>query len=156
MYPVRPARRLARLLGWRACLILIVLSSACSAWVAAESVGLRVPDGFRVTEFADAKLANDIYCLTFDPRGRVVVSGPGYIRVLVDDGGDGRADRAIDLLTGLKDGPQGLFWEDKTLYFMADGGLRRVTIEDDRAIGPSELTRPMRTGGEHDSHAILR
>src|SRR5262249_16712597 len=150
------ARRSVHLPWWHACSILFVLSSWCPTCLAAESLGLRVPEGFRVTEFADAKLANDIYCLTFDPRGRAVVSGPGYIRVLVDDDGDGRADRAIDLVTGLKDGPQGLFWEDRTLYFMADGGLRRVTIEDDRPTGPSELIRRMKTGGEHDSHAMVR
>src|SRR5438552_10552229 len=39
--------------------------------------GLKVPPGFEVTEFADAKLANDIYCMTLDPKGRVVVSGRG-------------------------------------------------------------------------------
>jgi glucose/arabinose dehydrogenase len=114
-----------------------------------------VPAGFQITEFADAKLANDIYCLTFDPRGRVLVSGPGYIRLLIDDG-NGRANRAVDLVPGLKDGPQGLSWEGDTLYFMADGGLRRVTIENDKPTGPPELIRRIKTGGEHDGHAILR
>jgi hypothetical protein len=37
-----------------------------------HSLGLRVPDGFEVTEFADSSLANDIYCLTLDSKGRVV------------------------------------------------------------------------------------
>jgi hypothetical protein len=31
--------------------------------------GLRVPPGFEVTEFADSSLANDIFCLTLDPKG---------------------------------------------------------------------------------------
>src|SRR3974377_1805490 len=47
--------------------------------------GLRVPAGFEVTEYAGSDLANDIYCMTLDPSGRVVVSGRGYIRVLVAD-----------------------------------------------------------------------
>ncbi|HMF14245.1 MAG TPA: c-type cytochrome [Gemmataceae bacterium] len=139
-----------------ACLLFFVFSSSCPPCLGGELSGLRLPAGFQVTEFADAKLANDIYCLTFDPRGRVVVSGPGYVRLLIDGGGDGRADRAVDLVPGLKDGPQGLFWEGDTLYFMADGGLRRVRIEDDKPAGPAELVRRMKTGGEHDSHAILR
>ncbi len=48
--------------------------------------GLRIPDGFEVTEYAGSDLANDIYCMTIDPQGRVVVSGRGYTRILVDDG----------------------------------------------------------------------
>ena len=36
--------------------------------------GLRVPPGFEVVEYADSKLADDIYCMTLDPQGRVIVS----------------------------------------------------------------------------------
>jgi len=51
--------------------------SLCPLCFGGEFSGLRVPNGFEVTQFADAKLANDIFCMAFDPRGRVVVSGPG-------------------------------------------------------------------------------
>jgi putative heme-binding domain-containing protein len=138
----------------RLSLAVTVLLSLCPLCHCGEFSGLRVPDGFEVTQFADAKLANDIFCMTFDPRGRVVVSGSGYIRLLVER--DGRAEQAIDLVQGLKGGPQGLFWEGDTLYFTADGGLRRQTIKDDKPIGGSELIRRMKTGGEHEAHAILR
>src|SRR6266704_2739358 len=84
--------------------------------------GLRVPAGFEVTEFADSRLANDIFSMTVDPRGRIVVAGPGYIRILVDDDGDGKADRAIDFAAGPKQGAQGLLWEGSALYFTGDGG----------------------------------
>src|SRR5438128_4719753 len=119
--------------------------------------GLRVPDGFEVTEFADGKLANDIFCMTVDPRGRVLVSGRGYLRILVE-GKDGRAERALDFAAGPKDGAQGLLWEGDTLYFTGDGGLRRYHDRDGdgRADGPSELIRKLKTGGEHDAHAIRR
>src|SRR5205814_2059065 len=83
--------------------------------------GLRVPPGFEVVEFADSKLANDIYCLTIDPKGRVIVSGRGYSRILVDDDGDGKADRAIDFAHEPADGAMGLCWEKDTLYFTGDG-----------------------------------
>jgi putative heme-binding domain-containing protein len=113
--------------------------------------GLRVPDGFEVTEFADSTLANDIYCLTLDPKGRVVVSGRGYIRLLLDDNGDGRADRAP------KDGAMGLFWEDNTLFCMGDGGLRRYRdAGGDGRRRSSELLHPFKTGGEHSAHAMRR
>src|ERR1700730_9569286 len=72
--------------------------------------GLRVPDGFEVVEYADSKLANDIFHMTIDPRGRVVVSGAGYIRVLVDDKNEGKAARAIQV-AAVKDGAQGMLWE---------------------------------------------
>src|SRR5579871_2717708 len=123
----------------RSSLVLLVAVSAVAP-AAADNIqlGLRVPPGFEVTEFADSKLANDIFCMTLDPKGRVVVSGRGYIRILVDDDGDGRADRAIDFADGPKDGAQGLFWEGTSLYVMGDGGLRRYRDEDGdgKADGP--------------------
>jgi putative membrane-bound dehydrogenase-like protein len=117
-----------------------------------------VPDGFEVIEYADGKLANDIFCMTVDPKGRLVVSGRGYIRTLIDDDGDGRADRAVEFAAGPKDGAMGLLWEGDTLYFTGDGGLRRYRDRngDGRADGPSELIRKLKTGGEHDAHAIRR
>src|SRR5262245_41067923 len=104
-------------------------------------LGLRLPDGFEVTEFAGPSLADDIFSFTFDPHGRVVVSGRGYIRILVDDDQDGRADRAIDFADAPADGAQGMFWEGTSLYVTGDGGLRRFRDEngDDRADGTSEL-----------------
>src|SRR5437660_12400011 len=94
----------------------ILLAALVHAPLRAENIqhGLRVPPGFEVTEFADSKLANDIFSMTLDAQGRVVVSGRGYIRILVDDDNDGRADRAIDFADGPKDGPQGLLWERST------------------------------------------
>ncbi len=122
------------------------------------SLGLRLPPGFAVTEVADSTLANDIYRMTLDPRGRVVVAGRGYIRTLIDDNGDGRADRAVDFADGPRDGAMGLLWEDDTLYVTGDGGLRRYRDRDGdgRADGPSDLIRAMKTGGEHNAHAIRR
>jgi putative membrane-bound dehydrogenase-like protein len=142
----------------RLCIPFVVACLFCLSHVSAagEFHGLRVPDGFEVTEFADGKLANDIFCLTVDPRGRVIVSGRGYIRILVDDDGDGRADRVIDFAV-TKDGAQGLLWEGSSLFFTADGGLRRYREgSDGKADGPSELIRAFKTGGEHDAHAIRR
>ncbi len=111
--------------------------------------GLRVPDGFEVTEYAGSDLANDIYCMTIDPQGRVIVSGRGYVRILVDDG-KGKASRAIDFLAGPKDGAMGLLWEGDSLFVVGDGGLRRYRD------GKPELIRALKTGGEHDAHALRR
>jgi putative membrane-bound dehydrogenase-like protein len=137
---------------------LLLCATLMSAAPAGGELGLRVPPGFAVHEFAGSALANDIYRMTLDPRGRVVVAGRGYIRTLVDDGGDGRADRAIEFADGPRDGAMGLLFEGDTLYVMGDGGLRRYRDRDGdgRADGPSELIRAMKTGGEHNAHAIRR
>jgi putative heme-binding domain-containing protein len=112
--------------------------------------GLRVPPGFEVVEVADSKLANDIFCMTFDPAGRVVVSGRGYIRILTDG-------HAIEFAPSPRDGAQGLLWEGANLFVTGDGGLRRFhTTDGDHADGPSELIRKMRTGSEHNAHALRR
>lgn len=137
---------------------LFLLSIAAGQSAAADPVaGLRVPPGFEVREFAGDDLAHDIFTMTLDPRGRVVVAGRGYIRLLLDDDGDGHADRAVQIADHPKDGAMGLLWEGDTLYAVGDGGLRRFKIgPDDKAVGPSDLIRPLKTGGEHHAHALRR
>src|ERR1041385_6620567 len=137
-------------------LILALLLFKLSA-LTALAQSLKAPPGFEVSEFADHTFANDIHCMTIDPRGRPVVSGRGYIRILVDDDGDGKADRALDFASSPKDGAMGLHWEGDSLFVTGDGGLRRFTTRDgDKADGPSTLIRAMKTAGEHTSHAIRR
>ena len=70
------------------CLVAAALPAA-----AAEPIGLTVPEGFEVSLFADDDLAHDIYSLTIDSFGRVVVSGPGYVRILIDANGDGKLSK---------------------------------------------------------------
>src|SRR5438034_544638 len=79
---------------WKISMTPIILLGLALAAPPAE--GLRVPDGFEVTEYSGSDLANDITCMTLDPKGRIVVAGRSYIRVLTGDK-DGRATRAIDV-----------------------------------------------------------
>lgn len=119
--------------------------------------GLRLPAGFEATLFADDQLAADIHCLTLDPTGRVVVSGRGYLRVLIDEDEDGKADRALDFRDAPRDGAHGLFWEKSDLYCVGDGGLRVYRNAD--GVGrhqPSQLLFRCRTGSEHMAHTINR
>ena len=120
--------------------------------------GLRVPAGFVVTEFADSTLANDILSMTVDSHGRIVVAGKGYIRILVDDDGDGKANRAIQFANSPREGAQGMLWEGNSLFVSGEGGLRRFHVSKDgnHAAWGAELIRAARTGGEHESHAIRR
>lgn len=137
----------------------VLLALLTSAAPAQQSVpGLRLPPGFEVVEFADSSVANDIFTMTLDPKGRVVVAGRGYLRILLDKDGDGKADGFLTVADAPKEGAMGLLWEGKHLYCIGDGGLRRFTDADGdgKADGPSELLHRLKTGGEHDAHAIRR
>ena len=132
-----------------------LLLLACSA---DPTAGLKVPDGFAVTQFAGPELANDIYRLHIDSDGRVLVAGKGYVRHLIDTDGDGKADKAVDVIPPPTDGPMGLLWEGDTLYMVSDGGLKRYRKVD--GTGPTkekpDLLLKLKTGGEHDAHAVRR
>ncbi len=138
-------------------LALTCWSSLCSLCLCGETPGLRLPEGFEITEWADSSLANDIHCLTVGPAGQVVVSGRGYVRLLVDEKGTGKATRGLDFAEAPRDGAMGLCWDGDDLYCMGDGGLRRYRQAGGEGRSrPSELLYRFRTGGEHSGHAILR
>src|SRR5690242_21408200 len=103
----------------------LLLLAAVPAAPPAPVTDLKPPPGFVAHLYSDQALANDIYTMAIDDAGRVLVAGRGYVRVLADDDGDGRADRAIDLIDGLKGGPMGLLAEGDSLYVVADGGPQR-------------------------------
>ena len=72
--------------------------------------------------------------------------------------GDGYADRAVDLIDGLKDGPMGLLAEGDSLFVVADGGLKRYRGYNgrDKLKGPPEVLLALKTTGEHEAHAVRR
>ncbi|MEC9055083.1 MAG: hypothetical protein VX633_07235, partial [Verrucomicrobiota bacterium] len=49
----------------------------------------RVPEGFEITRFAGDDLTHDTWAMTISEDGKVAVSGPGYIKVLLDTDKDG-------------------------------------------------------------------
>jgi putative membrane-bound dehydrogenase-like protein len=122
----------------------------------AEDLGLRVAPGFRVTLYADHELANDIFAMTLDSHGRVVVTGPGYIKVLHDTKGAGKADKATVFATP-PTGGMGLCFDGNDLYFCGAGWLSRYRDRDGkgRADGPPEHLLPL-AYGEHGGHAMRK
>jgi len=116
-----------------------------------------LPAGFEATLFADDTLAHDIFSLTFDSRGQVVVSGPGYVRALLDCDGDGRADAARQFSDFPKSGAQGLCFDGADLWLTGDNVLARLrdVNGDGQADGPPETIARIR-GGEHGGHAIVK
>ena len=124
--------------------------------LAADEIGVKVPDGFEVIEFAGDDLARDIYSMTIDSKGHVVVAGAGYVKILVDRDGDGKADEAKLFSELPKNGAQGMYFHGRSLVCIGDGGLLRLndTNGDDKADGPPDLFLKVKTGGEHDVHSI--
>ena len=58
-------------------------------------LGLRIAQGFEVRLYADQEIAPDVYSMTIDPSGQVVISSRGYIKRLIDSDGDGRAESDV-------------------------------------------------------------
>ncbi len=144
------------MVSWALFALLLGCGSLEATWAA--EVPLQVPQGFEVTQFADDALAHDIFAMTVDPQGRVVVSGRGYIKILVDADGDGRADEARLFADGPATGAQGLCFHGTDLLAIGDGALLRYRDRDGdgRADGPPDRFLKLRTGGEHHVHAIRR
>ncbi|MEK6263073.1 MAG: PVC-type heme-binding CxxCH protein [Planctomycetota bacterium] len=133
----------------------VALGSA-GAGLAADDLGVRVPEGFEVVEFAGDELAHDIYSMTIDSQGRVVVAGAGYVKILIDRDGDGKADEAKLFSDSPRNGAQGMFFHGRSLLCVGDAGLLRYRDAngDDQADGPPDVFLKTKTGGEHDVHSI--
>ncbi len=123
-----------------------------------DAVNLQAPPGFAVTQYADDQLAHDVFSLTFDAFGRVVVSGPGYVRILVDSNHDGVADTYKQFADGPATGAQGMCFRGRDLICTGDAGLIRYrdANSDDRADGPPDVFLKLKTGGEHHAHSVQR
>jgi putative membrane-bound dehydrogenase-like protein len=123
---------------------------------AEEDLGLRVAPGFRVTMFADENLANDIYAMTLDAKGRVVATSRGYIKTLEDSDGDGKADKAT-LFATTGTGGMGLCFDGSDLYFCGDGWFSRYRDSDGdgHADGPPERILPL-AFAEHGGHSMRK
>ncbi|HVJ69248.1 MAG TPA: PVC-type heme-binding CxxCH protein, partial [Caulifigura sp.] len=123
-----------------------------------DALGVRVPDGFEVSLYADNELASDIFSMTIDSFGRVVVSGPGYVRILIDADGDGRAESFKQFAEGPASGAQGIHFYGRDLLCTGDAGLLRYRDADgdDVTDGVPDVFVKIKAGGEHDGHAIRR
>jgi putative heme-binding domain-containing protein len=139
--------------------ILLAMILASTNTVNAQDHGVKVPPGFKVTLYADHTLANDIYCMTLDDEGRVIVSSRGWVRRLRDTDGDGRADKA-EVMFQTATGGMGLSWSDSaSLYFCGDGWLSRWYVG--RTTSPWLKEEPVDKllrlrFGEHGGHAMRK
>ncbi|HVJ82651.1 MAG TPA: c-type cytochrome [Planctomycetia bacterium] len=134
-----------------------LLALALMGPVQAKPAALKLPAGFTATEFAGNDLAPDIQIITLDPTGRIVVAGRGYVRVLVDENGDGRAEKTHEVLAEANLAPMGLLWEPGRLFVVGAKGLWSYPLgPNDKSNGSPTRIRSMKAEGEHDAHAVKR
>jgi putative membrane-bound dehydrogenase-like protein len=147
--PAETSRLPALLLGVICCLI------RCAAPVGAAD--FAVPAGFEVSLFADDALAHDIFSMTIDARGRVVVAGPGYVKILHDENGDGVAERAQLFSNRPASGAHGMLFLGNDLICTGDNTVMRLrdTDGDGAADGEPEVWTSLRNP-EHGANGVVQ
>jgi putative membrane-bound dehydrogenase-like protein len=122
-----------------------------------DDVGIRAPAGFHVQLFAGDDLAHDIYSMTLDAQGRVVVSGRDYVKILHDDDSDGRAERASLFSSIPASGAHGMLFLGNDLLCTGDNSLvlLRDADGDGQADGPPEKWAALRNP-EHGANGLVR
>ena len=120
------------------------------------SAAFKVPVGFEVQQFSNDALATNIINMTVDSTGSVIVAGPGYLRALVDQNGDGVADRSQLLANHPKDGAQGLAVDGENLLVVGDGGVWvwEGLLSAKGSSKPAKQLLRLPTGSEHGTHSI--
>ena len=103
--------RLGTRLGFA--LLVAFAANASAQLVPVPDFGVRIPPGFRISLFSGPELANDIYAMTLDSAGNVVVTSQGYIRTLRDTDGDGQADSST-LFAATRTGGMGMCFAGPT------------------------------------------
>jgi putative membrane-bound dehydrogenase-like protein len=124
---------------------------------AADDLGIRVPEGFEVSLYADDALAHDIFSMTIDAKGRVVVAGLDYVKTLHDTDGDGVADRATLFSSLPKSGAHGMFFDGPDLVCTGDNAVMRLrdVDGDGAADGEPEIWTHLRHP-EHGANGLVR
>jgi len=114
---------------------------------------MQIPDGFKATLFAAPPIAMYPVCLTATVQGAVfacvdpnlsltATKGRGRVVRLVDDNGDGSADRYT--VFAEMDSPRGLVFDGKTLYVMHPPNL--TAYRDTTGDGVSDVSEDIVTG----------
>lgn len=110
-------------------------------------VGFKVAPGFQIETLATDAVTPNARSLTVDPSGQIVVSGPGYIRKLLDLNGDGAIDQWSHFAT-TKSGASGMVYVGPRLFVLADDALRiyEDQNDDNQADGLPETLFSIQTG----------
>jgi len=149
-----PVAHAARLI---AVLLLVNVTGGGQAAEPSSNLGFRTPPGFQVTLYADDDLAHDIFSMTIDSRGRVVVAGKDYVKILHDDDNDGRADRATLFSERPRSGAHGMCFVGNDLIATGDNSVARLRDADGdgKADGLPEIWTHLRHP-EHGANGLVQ
>ncbi|HET9386012.1 MAG TPA: PQQ-dependent sugar dehydrogenase [Gemmatimonadales bacterium] len=139
----------------RAATSLVLMLIACrspqpAAGQAGDNDQLRVPDGFKISVFAEN--LRGVRYLTLGPDKAIYASQPasGLIVKLSDANADGVADTVITVARGLG-GPFGIAFRGDTMFVAEE---RRVVRFDPRGTAPVAIISGIPAGG-HSTRTIL-
>jgi glucose/arabinose dehydrogenase len=130
------------------------------SWMASAAITpfdlkqMKLPDGFHIDVFAEVDGAR---MLTFTPGGVLLVSasGEGKVVALPDLRHTGKAERVVEVLTGLNE-PHGIAFYEGKLYVAENDKVRRYDWDEAnlRAKNPKTLTDLPARGG-HSTRSLL-
>lgn len=114
-----------------------------------------IPSGFRLGVFADLGTGKP-RVLTFDSADTLLASVPnkGKVVALPDENRDGKADKIVDVLTGLNK-PHGIVFEDGKLYVAETNKVVKYSY-DARSftVTDPETLFSLPSGGRHSTRTI--
>ncbi|MGC4005275.1 MAG: hypothetical protein QM811_20005 [Pirellulales bacterium] len=139
-----------------ALLSIFAVTISAPAHGAEPAPGLIVPPGLVAEKFAGDDLAHDIYTIVTDGRGDPIVAGPGYIKRLLDENGDGTADRAITLSEFPKNGAHGLCLHPDGLLVNGDDKLSLLRDKDGNGAYETRDVWATLKNTEHGANNIVR
>ncbi|HYG97804.1 MAG TPA: PQQ-dependent sugar dehydrogenase [Terriglobales bacterium] len=127
---------------------------APSSVAGSELPRLRLPEGFRISVFAEAPEAR---MMTWTPGGVLLVaeSGEGAVVALPDPQRTGRATRAVNVLTGQRR-PHGLAFHDGKLFVANENQVLRYDWNESqlRASNPQRLA-DLPSGRGHSTRTLV-
>jgi putative membrane-bound dehydrogenase-like protein len=136
---------------------LLILGNISRSADESESLGIEAPDGFEVSLFSGDELAHDIYSMTIDSHGRIVVAGAGYVKILHDDNNDGKADRTTLFSDKPASGAHGMVFVGNDLICTGDNSLMKIRDAngDGVADGEPEIWAKLKHS-EHGANGVVQ
>jgi len=142
------------------CVIVYLAYTTFANFARAEKTGfdlarLKTPPGFHISVFAEE--VDGARMMAFSPGGVLLVSesGEGKVVALPDPKHAGKAERTVDVLSGLNE-PHGIAFYEGRLYVAENDKVRRYDWDDAnlRASNPKALA-DLPGGGGHSTRTLL-